>query len=57
MHTTEVQAEGERFRWRVYRDGKQVATGTRKRKNEADAEAKGSAKHFEKIIQRDKAGR
>jgi hypothetical protein len=57
MHTTEIKAEGKRFRWSVFRGGELVASGTRKRLHEAEAEAKGSARHFEKIIKRDGQGR
>ena len=56
MMTYNVTPEAGRFRWTVYRDGRQVMTGTRKREHEAEGEAKGSIKHSQKIEARDRAG-
>jgi hypothetical protein len=55
MHTWNVTEENGRFRWTVYRNGKQVMTGTRKRKAEAEKEATGSIRHAEKIQAKDRA--
>lgn len=53
--TYTVTAENNRFRWTVYRDGRVVMTGTRKREQEAKKEAEGSIRHSEKIDRRDRA--
>lgn len=54
MDTYTVEAENARYRWTIYRDGKKLCTGTRKRENEAKSEAEGSIRHFEKVRRQDR---
>lgn len=53
MYTFTVTPEASRFRWTVYRDGKKIMTGTRKRESEATKEAEGSIRHSQKIRRQD----
>lgn len=55
-HTYTVAEENGRYRWTVYRDGRQIMTGTRKREHEAHKEGQGSIRHTEKVLERDRRG-
>ncbi len=52
--TYTVTAEGARFRWAFLRNGKVVATGTRKREKEAHQEGAGWIRFSKKMARRDR---